>query len=32
LGFDQLIAIDTTPVCSLMKSTFCHVAPPSFVR
>src|SRR5437773_9640013 len=31
-GFDQLIAIDTAPVCSLRKSTFCHVAPPSFVR
>src|SRR5436305_12558529 len=32
LGFDQLIAIDVTPVCSLMNNTFCHVLPPSLVR
>src|SRR5262245_31745238 len=32
LGFDQLIATDTTPVWSLRKSTFSHVAPPSLVR
>ena len=32
LGFDQLIAIETAPVWSLMNSTFCHVLPPSLVR
>jgi hypothetical protein len=32
LGFDQLMAIDTTPVCSLMNSTFSHDLPPSLVR
>ena len=32
LGFDQLIAIDTAPVCSLMNRTFSHDFPPSFVR